>query len=254
MNAPRYQVRRERGVLEAGWLHANFSFSFGGFVHPHGDRFGPLLALNEDRVQPGTGFPMHPHRDLEILMLPLEGAIAHEDSLGHRLTVHTGQALWMRAGAGIAHSQFNASATQLDHHLQLWIKPDQRGLAPAIRLATLQPPLAGRWQSLAAPHGAPLPLAQAARVQLGRAAQDHPLPLQLGPATAGYLHVARGTCRVEFPDGTQEELGTGEALALASLEGQAVLAAAQDCDVLLVDFPDSLLLRNRTNAAVRAGR
>jgi len=257
MNTARYEVRRERGLLEAGWLRARFSFSFGGYVHPRGDRFGPVLALNEDEVQPGTGFPMHPHRDLEIFMIPRQGAIAHEDSLGNRCTVHTGQVLMMRAGSGIRHSQFNASGEVPDRHLQLWIAPDQAGLPPGVELRDVPPVPCGQWHLLAAPAGeaATFQVAQQARVSLGAACEGKSLDLRLAQGEAAYLHVMDGACAVHLPDARAERLEPGEALAIEDLpEGARLEAAGERTELLLVAFSASLLLRKRTSADVLAGR
>ena len=106
-----FEIRRsaERGTMRTDWLDARFSFSFDNYVDPHRMRFGPLLALNDDRVQPGTGFPMHPHHDLEIVMLPRSGAVEHRDNQGREMLVHPGELQWMRAGSGIRHRQWNIS-------------------------------------------------------------------------------------------------------------------------------------------------
>ncbi|HYF20398.1 MAG TPA: pirin family protein [Ramlibacter sp.] len=253
----RYEVRRERGLLQAGWLRARFSFSFGGYVHPQGDRFGPVLALNEDEVQPGTGFPMHPHRDLEIFMLPLQGAIAHADSLGHEATVRAGQVLMMRAGSGIRHSQFNASDTELDRHLQLWIEPEQAALPPKVQLADIGEVPAGRWRLVAGAggSGAPLTVAQQASVLLGVAEAGQPLPLALAQGQAAYLHTVAGSSTAHLPGARTERLGAGDALAVEALAGTALLRPdSGTASFLLVTFASSLLLRNRTSADVRVGR
>jgi redox-sensitive bicupin YhaK (pirin superfamily) len=243
--------------MDIGWLSARFTFSFADFVHPQGDRFGPVLALNEDEVQPGAGFPEHPHRDLEILMLPLEGAIAHEDSLGGRATVRVGQVLMMRAGRGIRHSQFNASELSVDRHLQLWIEPEQRGLQPAVRLLDVPPPDCGEWRLVAA-HSAgegAFALAQQAQVRLGAACASRALALELAEGESAFLFVVHGACEAVLP-GAVEPLRPGESLAIESSPGAVLLraAGAQRADFLSVSFPESLLLRNRTSAVVRAGR
>jgi redox-sensitive bicupin YhaK (pirin superfamily) len=121
-------IRRsaERGCLSNDWLDARFSFSFGPWRDARWDRFGPLLALNEDVVQPGTGFAMHPHADLEILIVPHTGLVEHRDSEGGHGIVHPGEVQMMRAGRGIRHSQMNPSPDTPDHHFQVWIEPRRR--------------------------------------------------------------------------------------------------------------------------------
>jgi redox-sensitive bicupin YhaK (pirin superfamily) len=255
VNGLRYHVRHERGLLDAGWLRARFSFSFGGYEHPQGDRFGPLVALNEDEVQPGSGFPWHTHRDLEILMLPLAGQIANEDSLGLRHTFGPGEVLMMRAGSGIRHSQFNPSNEVLDRHLQVWIAPAVTGLPPRVQLRQLPPPKLGEWRLVAAPEGesALFTLAQQARVCLGAAGEGRPLELVLAPGDAAFVHLVAGSSEAILPGGV-ERLMAGEALAIESTPAPITLrAVGQGAEFVVVAFPASLLLRNRTNAVVRAG-
>ena len=117
----------DRGTFTNHWLQARFSFSFGAWQQPGREGFGSLRALNEDIVQPDTGFDMHPHRDLDIFMLPLSGVVEHCDSLGNLVRVRPGQVQRMFAGSGIRHSQMNASMSELDHHLQIWLTPRQAG-------------------------------------------------------------------------------------------------------------------------------
>jgi redox-sensitive bicupin YhaK (pirin superfamily) len=92
--------------------------------------FGPLRVLNEDFVAPGAGFPPHPHRDMEIITIVLEGAVAHQDSTGGAGVLRAGDVQVMTAGSGVVHSEFNPSATEPLHLLQIWILPDARGHAP----------------------------------------------------------------------------------------------------------------------------
>ncbi|MDC6168700.1 pirin family protein, partial [Paucibacter sp. XJ19-41] len=145
----RYDIRRaaERGRIRNDWLDAFCSFNFGSYRAPGREGFGALCALNEDFILPASGFGPHPHRDLEILLMPLQSSVRHEDSLGNVLDVRPDELLVMHAGRGITHSQMNASATLQDHHLQLWFQPRRRGAEPGIALRAY--PAAGRagaWQ------------------------------------------------------------------------------------------------------------
>ncbi|MBX3606671.1 MAG: pirin family protein [Piscinibacter sp.] len=208
-----------RGTFSNHWLHARFSFSFGSWQQPGRDRFGPLRALNEDTVQPGTGFDMHPHRDLDIFMLPLAGAVAHHDSLGHRTIVRPGQVQRMRAGAGIRHSQMNASASELDHHLQIWLTPRQAGGTPTVEARDFdlfgRP---GRWCPVITPDGRdgsfvsdPGTFLAAVRVGMAEAATWSPRA-----GSMVYLHAidGRGTASIGLA-GDRIRLGAGDALAIA---------------------------------------
>ncbi len=125
-------IRRntERGHANHGWLDTWHSFSFDSYHDPRHVHFGPLRVLNEDFVAPGAGFPPHPHRDMEIITIVLEGAVAHQDSTGGAGVVRPGDVQVMTAGSGVVHSEFNPSETEPLHLLQIWIMPDARGHAP----------------------------------------------------------------------------------------------------------------------------
>ena len=125
-------VRRseERGFADHGWLVARHSFSFADYHDPAHMGFRSLRVLNQDLVAPGTGFPPHGHRDMEIFTYVLEGAIEHRDSLGNHAQLRPGQIQVMSAGSGVQHSEYNPSRTERLHLIQVWIQPDRTGLTP----------------------------------------------------------------------------------------------------------------------------
>lgn len=119
-----------RGTADHGWLQANFSFSFGQYYNPDMVQFGMLRVLNDDTVAAGMGFGTHPHDNMEIITIPLEGGLTHRDSMGSHATVRFGEVQVMSAGTGITHSEMNASQTERAKTLQLWIFPDKQNVTP----------------------------------------------------------------------------------------------------------------------------
>jgi quercetin 2,3-dioxygenase len=122
---------RDRGHADHGWLDTWHSFSFAEYFDPAHMGFRSLRVINDDVIAPGVGFPTHPHRDMEIFSYVLEGAIAHEDSMGNGRTLRPGEIQLMSAGTGVAHSEFNPDRSQRLRILQVWIQPRVRGLRPS---------------------------------------------------------------------------------------------------------------------------
>lgn len=237
MSTAPIEIRRDadRGRFTNDWLDARFSFSFGAWHDPAWPRIGPLLAINEDRVQPNSGFGMHPHSDIEILMLPRRGRIEHRDNFGGHAIVAPGELHVMRAGWGIRHSQMNPSVDEVDHHFQIWLAPRTGKLTPHVQTLRLTPPSSGEWVVLASGLGSGgAAIDVDATVAWGCAHANEALRL---PATVGasrYLHLMSGSLTCEG-----HRLHTGDALVQRDAARPLILTANTASEVLSFDLPGS---------------
>jgi redox-sensitive bicupin YhaK (pirin superfamily) len=128
-----------RGHADHGWLNSFFSFSFAGYYNPQRVQFGVLRVLNDDRVEGGKGFGSHPHDNMEIISIPLEGSLAHEDNMGHKEIVSAGEVQVMSTGKGVFHSEYNNSPNQPVKFLQIWVFPNRLNVPPRYDQVRLDP-------------------------------------------------------------------------------------------------------------------
>jgi redox-sensitive bicupin YhaK (pirin superfamily) len=131
-----------RGVADHGWLLSRHTFSFAGYFDPRRVQFGALRVLNDDIVMPGMGFGTHPHDNMEIISIPLEGALAHQDSTGREEVIREGEVQIMSAGSGISHSEYNHSKAEKVNFLQIWVFPKERNIRPRYAQKYFDPGLA----------------------------------------------------------------------------------------------------------------
>ena len=125
-----YHSAETRGYADHGWLNANHSFSFASYYDPNRMNFGALRVLNDDTISPGKGFGKHPHDNMEIITIPLEGDLEHKDSLGNIGAINEGEIQVMSAGSGIYHSEYNKNSDKFINLLQLWIIPKKQDVKP----------------------------------------------------------------------------------------------------------------------------
>lgn len=128
-----------RGHADHGWLNSFFSFSFAGYYDPQRVQFGTLRVLNDDRVEGGKGFGSHPHDNMEIISIPLEGSLAHQDNLGHKEVVSEGEIQVMSTGKGVFHSEYNNSPDRPVKFLQIWVFPNKLNVTPRYDQVRLDP-------------------------------------------------------------------------------------------------------------------
>jgi redox-sensitive bicupin YhaK (pirin superfamily) len=221
-----YQIRRadDRPCTSTDWLQSRHSFSFGQHYEPDNTSFGVLLAHNDDVLAPGSGFDSHPHRELEILTWVVEGELEHLDSEGRRALVRPGVVQLLSAGTGIRHTERNSGDRPL-RLVQMWLSPDQRGLAPEYRQLEVTARL-GSAQLVPVASGLArhrdsdaLPIRQrAAALSVARL----PAGAQLALPAAPYVHVflSVGSVTVQSADGQELSLTAGDALRITDGGGE----------------------------------
>ncbi|BDD91574.1 pirin family protein [Pandoraea sp. XJJ-1] len=223
----------DRGVANHGWLNSRHTFSFANFYDPKQVGFSDLLVINDDRVAPAQGFGKHPHRDMEIFSYVLEGALEHKDTMGTGSVIEPGDVQLMSAGRGVAHSEFNHSPTSPVHFLQIWIVPNQAGIAPEYQQQRFTPEeKRGRLRLIISPDGSDnsLHIHQDARVYAGLFDGDESATLTLAPNRYAYVHVARGGVSLNGV-----ALAEGDGVRVRN-ETALTLSHGNDAEVLVFDL------------------
>ncbi len=224
---------KERGFADHGWLRSFHTFSFADYHDPRHMGFGPLRVINEDRVQPGTGFGTHGHRDMEIISYVLEGALAHQDSMGNGSTIVPGDVQLMSAGRGVLHSEYNHAQDGVTHFLQIWIEPNVTGIAPGYEQKQFDDrEKRGRLRLIASPDrrdGSVL-IHQDACVYAGLFDAGERAVFELPGGRRAFVHVARGRLAVNG-----RPLEAGDALKAQNVP-EIVLENGELAEVLLFDL------------------
>ena len=224
----------ERGHANHGWLNSYHSFSFGSYYDPRHMGVSNLRVINDDTVAPGGGFGEHGHQDMEIISYVLEGALEHRDSMGNGSVMRPGDVQRMSAGTGVTHSEYNHSSDEPVKFLQIWLLPNAQGVTPAYDQKHFDfADRRGRWVVFVSPDGRDGSIAtHQDALMLGTLLEaGEVLDYGFEPGRRGYLHLVRGSLRVD-----DVELGPGDALAI---EDQDVvrLEGLESAEVLLFDLP-----------------
>jgi quercetin 2,3-dioxygenase len=226
------QIRpsEERGHNKLSWLDTRFTFSFDQYYDPKHVQFRALRVLNEDVVAPGQGFGMHPHRDMEILTWILEGSLEHRDSMGTGTVIRPGELQHMTAGTGVMHSEFNPSAKDPVHLLQIWIVPERRGLKPEYEQFAYPDAELRNQFALVAGSEAPVNIRQDVNLYISRLDKGKEVKHALEPGRHAWVQVARGEVAV---NGKALKAGDGAAI---SDEKEVRVEAREASEALLFDL------------------
>ncbi len=224
----------ERGHADHGWLDAHHTFSFADYFDQRFMGFSALRVLNQDRVAPGRGFSTHPHRDMEIVTYVLEGALEHKDSMGNGSRMQPGEVQFMSAGSGVLHSEFNPLPDKPLHLLQMWVLPAKANTPPRYEQKTFaESERRGKLRCVVSPDGrdGSITIGQDAQLFVGLLDGDERIQHALEPRRAQWLHVARGSLRLN-----DIELGPGDGAAIVG-EKQLVLEGGRQAEFVMWDLP-----------------
>ena len=226
-----------RGYANHGWLESYHSFSFASYYNPKRMQFGTLRVLNDDRVAPGMGFGTHPHQNMEIISIPLEGDLEHKDSIGNTAVIRQGDVQVMSAGTGVQHSEYNKNKDREVAFLQIWVLPDRPNVTPRYDQITLDPKqFNNAWFTLLGPRDKHdgLWIHQNAWFHLGEFNEQDTATYTIKEKGNGlYVFVLEGKVQVE-----DEFLGRRDALGVWNTE-EVVFRMEDKSRLLLLEVPIS---------------
>ena len=230
----------QRYHFQTDWLSTYWHFSFDHYHDPANVSFGPLRVFNDDIVQPGDGFPMHSHREMEIVTIPLSGRLEHRDSEANHGVVAPNEVQRMSAGTGISHSEFNASKEEPVHLLQIWVMPQVRGLKPSWEQKSFAPearrgvflPVATGEEKLLKVKNGPVRIHQDATFYLSSLSTEEKAQHELRAGRRAYVFVVDGQLALNG----KQELQSGD-VAKVTDEERLTFAAQKPAELLLIDLP-----------------
>tara|TARA_R110000868_G_scaffold299242_2_gene559481 strand:- start:10 stop:729 length:720 start_codon:yes stop_codon:yes gene_type:complete len=226
-----------RGFANHGWLKSYHTFSFASYQNPERMDFGALRVLNDDLVQPKMGFGTHPHQNMEIISIPLKGALSHQDSMGNKRAIEVGEVQVMSAGTGLTHSEFNDSKTEETNFLQLWIIPEEMGVKPSYEQRKFDAGMQkNKLQTVVAPkdklEGNALPINQKAYIYRIDLDLEHSVSLTVKNRGNGfYVFVVEGS--VEIDDTV---LKTRDAIGISEMEWIKITAKSNS-KLIIIEVP-----------------
>lgn len=223
-----------RGQADFGWLNSRHTFSFGQYHNPERMRFGRLRVLNDDIVAGGGGFPTHPHDNMEIVSIPLSGALAHQDSTGTEQIIQTNEVQIMSTGSGLTHSEYNASKKDEVNFLQIWVYPKEKNIAPRYEQKTFSPlERKNVLQTVVSPEDdAAVWINQDAWFSLSDLDANERLAYKIKrPQNGAYVFVIEGEV-----EAAEESIGRRDAIALSEIESFSIKATS-NARLLIIDVP-----------------
>ncbi|RPE13925.1 pirin family protein [Chitinophaga lutea] len=224
-----------RGFADHGWLQSYHTFSFAGYYNPERIHFGALRVLNDDTVKGGMGFGAHPHDNMEIVSIPLSGALEHKDNTGRHKIINQHDVQIMSAGKGIQHSEFNASKKDPVKFLQIWLFPKEKDITPRYDQKTFDPSgRVNRLQTVVAPDQSDdtLWINQDAWFSLGKFDKGQSVTYDTKrPQNGAYLFVLSGKVKIG-----EEMLESRDAIGVTDYD-QLQIVAEDDTEFLLMDVP-----------------
>jgi len=228
----RIRKAEERGHFDHGWLDTYHTFSFADYYDPQEMGFRSLRVINDDRVAPGHGFPMHAHRDMEIVTYVLDGALTHRDSMGTGSTIRPGEVQRMSAGTGVRHSEVNPLENKELHLLQIWLLPERAGITPSYeQKAFTDDERRGALRLVASHDGrdGSVTIHQDAELYASLLDDGAEIRHDFRPNRYGWLHVARGEATL---NGIALKAGDGAAIS----DETSVTISGRGAEILLFDL------------------